>query len=465
MGLSRLTGFALIAALLSASYANKLPLNAAETSYAPEILQYVSEDKVYLLETLRQKVTKPSEKIVLHALLSEDGAQAVSLYQKQLREYPDPSLDALSSSRVAAYQSALNQQITLPPLAGNFSKPPLPSGSTITGIKKEVKNTAASKPIPSTLAANSPAETRSITPPLAVSDLQTKTVPPVALAENIKPEPQATVDTPDKPGGSALAANQLELNRQIKLPPLIRDIPQEPSGTAAAKSNKKTSLKTPPASAGKSASSAPSVNQLAMNTLSSLPPAAPVVPPVGTPMVKPASSKLAPNQLALNRKIKLPPLERDFPLEPSPAAELKSTNKTSIKTIAVSTGQNKPDSSKPATNLTDHKPPTTVAIATPAALSDTNRKAAIKENNKPGTPSALNPATSNSGLYAIQFGFFRTRKNAEGLLEKISINYPAIIADKGETHKVLLKKTYPSKKEALSAARTIPFTSIVVPVD
>jgi cell division protein FtsN len=467
MGLSGLKGVALLAALLSASYSDQLPLFAAETSYAPEILQYVSEDKAYLLEALRQKVTKPSEKIILDALLTEDGAQAALLYQKQLREYPDPSFDALSSSRVAAYQSALNQPITLPPLARNASKPAAPSGSLKPGIKIETKTTVASvaTPLASTLAANRSGETKSISPPPTVPpELQTKTVMPADLAANNNAAAQATVGNADKPGGSTLAANQLELNRQIKLPPLVRDISQEPSGTGTPKSGKKTSMKTPSATTGKSAGSAPSANQLALNMLGTLPPATPVVPSGATPAVKPASSKLAPNQLALNRQIKLPRLERDFPLQPAPSLTLKSNDKAAIKTSVASAEQGKPDSSKPATNLTAHKPATAVPPATPAAPSDTSRKAATKENKKPDTASALNPATSNSGLYTLQFGYFRTRKNAEVLLEKISPNYPAIIADHGEAHAVMLKKTYPSKKEAISAATTIPFTSIVVPV-
>jgi len=72
-------------------------------SYAQEIRKYVDEDKVYLLENIRQKVTRKSEQIVIEALLSEDGPQAFALYRKQLREYPDPAIDPLSSSRIAAY--------------------------------------------------------------------------------------------------------------------------------------------------------------------------------------------------------------------------------------------------------------------------------------------------------------------------------------------------------------------------
>jgi cell division septation protein DedD len=86
-------------------------LHAAQTSYAPQILQYVREDKVYLLENIRKNLTIPSEKLVVEALLSEDGPQAAYLYRKQLAEYPDPSLDAISTSRLSSFQFALNQPL------------------------------------------------------------------------------------------------------------------------------------------------------------------------------------------------------------------------------------------------------------------------------------------------------------------------------------------------------------------
>ena len=80
-----------------------------ELSYAQEIQKDVAEDKVYLLENIRQKVTIPSEKTILDALFCEDGPQAIMLFQKQLREYPDPALDNLSTSRIAAYNLALHR--------------------------------------------------------------------------------------------------------------------------------------------------------------------------------------------------------------------------------------------------------------------------------------------------------------------------------------------------------------------
>jgi|APCry1669188910_1035180.scaffolds.fasta_scaffold40596_1 septal ring-binding cell division protein DamX len=91
--------------------------SAGEQSYAREIQRYVAEDKVYLLENLRQKVALPSEKLLLEALLSEDGPQAVSLYQKQLALYPDPALDQISRSRIAAYSLAMEGAAPVQPLA------------------------------------------------------------------------------------------------------------------------------------------------------------------------------------------------------------------------------------------------------------------------------------------------------------------------------------------------------------
>ncbi len=80
---------------------------AAKASYASEIAKDVREDKVYLLENIRHKVTKPSEKVVVDALLTEDGPKAASLYRKQLSEYPDPQLDDISRSRLAAYERTM----------------------------------------------------------------------------------------------------------------------------------------------------------------------------------------------------------------------------------------------------------------------------------------------------------------------------------------------------------------------
>ena len=79
----------------------------AKSSYASEIVKDVREDKVYLLENIRRDITKPSERILVEALLTEDGPKAAGLYRKQLTEYPDPQLDDISRSRLVACERAL----------------------------------------------------------------------------------------------------------------------------------------------------------------------------------------------------------------------------------------------------------------------------------------------------------------------------------------------------------------------
>ena len=78
------------------------------TSYTALILQYVEQDKVYLLENLRSRVTNKSEQAIIDALLTEDGPRAARLFHMQLRDYPDPVLDSLSKARLKTYQSALS---------------------------------------------------------------------------------------------------------------------------------------------------------------------------------------------------------------------------------------------------------------------------------------------------------------------------------------------------------------------
>jgi pyruvate/2-oxoglutarate dehydrogenase complex dihydrolipoamide acyltransferase (E2) component len=112
----------------------RLTAVAAEYSHASEILQYVREDKVYLLEKIRHQITKPSEKLVVDALLSEDGPKAASLYKRQLAEHPDPLIDPISRSRLAAFEKA----------AGTTAAPSvIPS-----------RTASASRPVPAVSAAN-----------------------------------------------------------------------------------------------------------------------------------------------------------------------------------------------------------------------------------------------------------------------------------------------------------------------
>jgi hypothetical protein len=119
--------------------------SAEEHSYAREIQQYVDEDKVYLLENIQQNITRPAEKIVVDALLCESGPQAIELFKKQLKDYPDPVLDQLSTSRIAAYSMALDSTAPLPKLSR-----PLPSAKPhlagIDGTTILPPNSVSSKP-------------------------------------------------------------------------------------------------------------------------------------------------------------------------------------------------------------------------------------------------------------------------------------------------------------------------------
>jgi cell division septation protein DedD len=114
--------------------------SAEERSYALTIQKYVNEDKVYLLENIQQNITIPSEKIVVYALLCESGPQAIDLFKKQLRDYPNPLLDQLSTSRIAAYNLALNSTAPLPKL----SRPLLPAKPTVTAVEDSTKQKPAS---------------------------------------------------------------------------------------------------------------------------------------------------------------------------------------------------------------------------------------------------------------------------------------------------------------------------------
>jgi|GEM_PF-169722 len=113
---------------------------AEERSYAREIRKYVDEDTVYLLENTQQNITLPSERIVVEALLCESGPQAIELFQKQLSDYPDPALDQISNSRIAAYNLALNSTAPLPKL----SRPLLSAKPQESGVQESSKQQLAS---------------------------------------------------------------------------------------------------------------------------------------------------------------------------------------------------------------------------------------------------------------------------------------------------------------------------------
>jgi len=91
--------------------------SAGAVSYSGLIGQAVSEDKIYLLENIRQKATLNSEKTVIEALMTEDGPKAAELFKKQLTLYPDPAMDIISKTRLADYKIALAEEPPLPKLS------------------------------------------------------------------------------------------------------------------------------------------------------------------------------------------------------------------------------------------------------------------------------------------------------------------------------------------------------------
>lgn len=91
--------------------------SAGALSFSRLITQAVNEDKIYLLETIRQKATINSEKTVIEALLTKDGPKAAELFKKQLTLYPDPAMDAISKARLTDYKTALAAEPPLPKLS------------------------------------------------------------------------------------------------------------------------------------------------------------------------------------------------------------------------------------------------------------------------------------------------------------------------------------------------------------
>jgi hypothetical protein len=158
----------LFALLTVALFSPSIMHAAEERSYAQEIRQYVAEDKVYLLENIRQKVTRPSEKTVLDALFSEDGPQAMYLYRKQLRDYPDPALDQLSTSRIASYNQALNSTAPLPKLSEPVPSPKPRFASLEDEIIKPSSSPRPAAPVSSSV----PVKQKTNTPVSAASAVQ-----------------------------------------------------------------------------------------------------------------------------------------------------------------------------------------------------------------------------------------------------------------------------------------------------
>ncbi|NTU91437.1 MAG: SPOR domain-containing protein [Chlorobiaceae bacterium] len=184
-----------------------LPLNgnAAQTkiSYADEILKDVREDKVYLLENIRRKVTKPSEKMVIEALLTEDGPKAANLYRKQLAEHPDPQLDDVSRTRLAAYERAvaatarpvLNASKQGSPAAQITASQPLPGSTAKKPDTVSRKTPALITPKPATVTAASP---KSKKPDSVMQQSPTPEVKPASAVATQKP-PTATPSSASTP--------------------------------------------------------------------------------------------------------------------------------------------------------------------------------------------------------------------------------------------------------------------------
>lgn len=161
----------------------------APASYATAILQNVREDKVYLLENVRGKLTKPSEKMVVEALLTEDGPKAASLYRKQLAEYPDPQLDAVSRSRLAAYDRAAGATAKPPMNAPKTPRPAVAQPAATPSATADTMVRRSAPPLPAPLPARRPDSSASVAKP------------PVQ-----KPAPQPVAARPAAPSPAPAAA-------------------------------------------------------------------------------------------------------------------------------------------------------------------------------------------------------------------------------------------------------------------
>uniref|UniRef100_Q3AQY3 SPOR domain-containing protein n=1 Tax=Chlorobium chlorochromatii (strain CaD3) TaxID=340177 RepID=Q3AQY3_CHLCH len=95
---------------------------AATRSYARDITSALASNNVERLKSLQDKLTVPAEKLVVEALLTEDGAQAQELYQKQLSLYPDAALDQVSRSRLVAFAQAQERAVALTPSVAQSPK-------------------------------------------------------------------------------------------------------------------------------------------------------------------------------------------------------------------------------------------------------------------------------------------------------------------------------------------------------
>ncbi|WP_246046645.1 SPOR domain-containing protein [Chlorobaculum thiosulfatiphilum] len=192
---------------------------ADEISYASEIAQYVREDKVYLLENIRPQIRKPSEKVLVDALLTEDGPKAAKLYRKQLADYPDPQIDTISRSRIAAYEQAITIIPGLPVMQAKASTGPRPSLAT-TSYQPSPPTQSAVKP-DSSLKRISP-------PPAPAKPVKKSDATVMAL-----PKPPAQVQSSTATGGFTLQfgsfdsvtnADQMAAQLKSRAPARVRQI-------------------------------------------------------------------------------------------------------------------------------------------------------------------------------------------------------------------------------------------------
>jgi cell division protein FtsN len=155
-------------------------------SYATIILQNVREDKVYLLENIRSNVTKPSEKMVVEALLTEDGPRAAGLYRKQLAEFPDPQLDAVSRSRLAAFERAAGATARPPLNASKTARPTVAQAPAIPAARPDtvVRKNALPTPVlpPATMPARRPDSSASVAKPAPAPIAARPAAPPATPA-------------------------------------------------------------------------------------------------------------------------------------------------------------------------------------------------------------------------------------------------------------------------------------------
>jgi cell division protein FtsN len=196
---------------------------AADYSHASKILQYVREDKVYLLEKIRHQITKPSEKLVVEALLSEDGPKAASLYKKQLAEHPDPLIDPISRSRLAAFEKAV--ATTAAPSVIQSKSAPASRQAPIATAANQAQTPAASRP-------DSAARKLSAAPASRpTASAKTASAPSAKPAASNVPAPASKPDSASRSTTQSAATKTPPAEKQATIP--ARQQAPAPAKTAA----------------------------------------------------------------------------------------------------------------------------------------------------------------------------------------------------------------------------------------